>query len=62
MHRDDEIVWLTEYRTFGFVLKRRAYTSMVEYVDRETNEIVFEEIENDEIIDWGEGAIDYRQE
>ena len=54
---DKPVVWLTEYRTFGWLIQEGAHFATVVYtVDGNDYE---EQIENDEYIIWGDYAIDY---
>lgn len=59
-YKDKPVVWLTEYRTFGWLLKVGAYFSTIVYtvegIDYE------EEIENNEYELWENHAIDYESE
>lgn len=55
---DYSVVWLTEYRTFGWLLQQGAHFSKVVYYD-DLNQMQEEQIENDEYITWEEKAINY---
>lgn len=57
---DVQAVWLTEYRTYGILLREGAHTATVQFkVDGET---VTEEVENDEYTYWQDHAIEYERE
>jgi len=55
----DIIVWLTEWRTYGFLLYEGAYFSTVSFISPETGERLIEQIENDEYELWQEHSHDY---
>lgn len=59
---DSQVVWLTEYRTYGFLLKEAAHYAVVKYYDKNNLEWVYELIENDEYEGWEEHAIGYDSE
>lgn len=54
-----EVVWLTEYRTWGYLIKESAYTARIAFKDPNTLERVEEDIENEEWTRWEEHSIDY---
>lgn len=57
---EPEIVWLTEVRTYAFLIKRNAFDSLVRYVH---DGIEFEVwIENDEYVFREDHAIEYESE
>lgn len=58
---DEQItpVWLTEYRTWGLLIREGAYTSLIEFYDSVRMERVEEEIENEEWDYWEGHAVDY---
>jgi hypothetical protein len=53
------VVWLSEYRTYGFLLREGVHVSTVAFTNPEDGERVIESIENDEWTYWSEYAIDY---
>ena len=59
---DEQVVWLTEYRTYGFLIQEAAHYAVVKYYDKNNSEWVFELIENDEYKGWEEQAIEYDSE
>lgn len=56
------VVWLTEYRTYGFLLHEGAHVSTISFINPENGERLIEQVENDEYEYWGEHAIDYDAE
>ncbi len=54
------VVWLSEYRTFGYLLQEGAFTSLIRFMHE--GEDIEEQIENDEYNLWEEHAIDYESE
>lgn len=59
-HEQPQIVWLTEYRTYGILLSEGAHHATVEF--RLGDEIVTEEVENDEYTYWHDHATEYERE
>lgn len=56
----DEVVWLHEYRRFGFLLSRYATTSLITY---QTEDGWDEEwVDNDDYDLWEERAIEYESD
>lgn len=55
-----EIVWLTEVRTYGVLIKMGAFYSTVQYA--RNGEEIIELIENNEFETWREHAIDYESD
>lgn len=53
------VVWLTEYRTYGFLLHEGAHVSTISFTNPETGEGLIESVENDEWERWEDHAIDY---
>lgn len=60
MSRDDEIVWLIELRTFGILVSRGAFYSVVRFTRDQTDYEV--QIDNDDYEFWEEHSIDYETE
>lgn len=59
-YQDKPVVWLTEYRTFGWLIKEGAHFSTVVYT---AEGIDYEEaIENDEFKLWDDYGTDYESE
>lgn len=56
------VVWLTEWRTYGFLLYEGAHYSTVSFRSPQTGERIIEQIENDEYELWGDWAIDYNED
>ena len=54
------VVWLHEYRTFGYLLQQGAFFSTIRFML--DGEDVEEQVENDEYEDWEAHAIDYESE
>lgn len=57
----DEVVWLHEYRRFGFLTRRYAYISLVT-MQIEGGEWQQVEVDNDDYDLWEERAIDYESD
>lgn len=55
-----ELVWLIEENTYGYVIQRHAFASLVAY-DKDGT-IVEEMFENEDLLDWKGHAIDYWSE
>lgn len=58
----DIVVWLTEWRAYGFLLNEGAHVSTVTFTSPETGERLIEQVENDEYYYWRERAIEYDDE
>lgn len=56
------VVWLTEYRTYGFLLHEGVHVSTISFTNPANGERVIEQIENDEYEFWGDYAIDYDED
>jgi hypothetical protein len=54
----EEVVWLHEYRRFGFLISQGAYVSTIQYQDDDGHWIK-EAVENDDYDLWEERATDY---
>lgn len=59
---DNEVVWLTEWRTHGFVVSEGAYVTRVRFINPTTGEWDEDNIENDELKRWEDHALDYESE
>lgn len=55
-----EVIWLTEERRFGWLLKLGAHMSLVMWHDDEGR--VFDLIENNEYEVWEDHALDYESD
>ena len=60
MVREPEVVWLFEERTFGFLIYRGAYYSLIKYAWKGIDYEV--EVANDDYEFWQEHAIEYEQD
>lgn len=54
----EEVVWLHEYRRFGFLIQQGAYASVIQYQDDDGHWIK-EPVLNDDYDLWEERTIDY---
>lgn len=56
------VVWLTEWRTYGFLLHEGIYVSTVSFTNPHTGERLIEQIESDEFEYWEDRAIEYDED
>lgn len=59
MVHEPEIVWVFPLRTFGILVRRNAYTSIIQIPRKDFDHEV--EVENDDYEFWGEHSHDYEQ-